>query len=145
MSSEGWAPAGFDGTYEYSTATLFVFWPQAEHAELLSRWPQLADHVGATWDEHRQRIERDCAFVERAGHEVNQLPGNTDDLAAFFAGRGITNPSADDLLSYPDAQAAKLAMTRWPPARTVTCWCGSGRKYKHCCRPHGLGSLDRPA
>ncbi|WP_083822385.1 SEC-C metal-binding domain-containing protein [Saccharopolyspora spinosa] len=30
----------------------------------------------------------------------------------------------------------------WPPARGATCWCGSGRKYQQCCRPHSLGSLD---
>ncbi|MGH3504591.1 MAG: SEC-C metal-binding domain-containing protein [Nocardioidaceae bacterium] len=22
----------------------------------------------------------------------------------------------------------------WPPGRNRACWCGSGRKYKHCCR-----------
>ncbi|MGH3616347.1 MAG: SEC-C metal-binding domain-containing protein [Pseudonocardia sp.] len=32
-------------------------------------------------------------------------------------------------------------MVGWPPARSAPCWCGSGRKYKQCYRPHGLGAL----
>lgn len=142
MGGAGWASAGFDGSHQYSTATLSVFWRQAEHARLLARWPQLADHVGATWDEHRRRIERHCAMVERAGHAVNQLPGNVEDLATFLAERGITDPSADDLLAYPDLRTATAAMTQWPPARTSACWCGTVRKYKQCCRPHSLGTLN---
>ncbi|MFC6581654.1 SEC-C metal-binding domain-containing protein [Planomonospora parontospora] len=26
----------------------------------------------------------------------------------------------------------------WPPERNDPCWCGSGRKYKQCCRPRGF-------
>ncbi|MQA61796.1 MAG: hypothetical protein GEU86_09930 [Actinophytocola sp.] len=142
VGGTGWTPTGFDASYQYSTTTLSVYWPRTEHAKLLTLWPQLADQVGATWDEHRQRIERHCAVVERTGHAVNQLPGTVEDLATFLAQRGITDPSADDLLAYPDLRTATVSMTPWPPTRTEACWCGTGRKYKQCCRPHSLGSLD---
>jgi hypothetical protein len=128
-------------TYHYSTTTLSVFWPRAEHAKLIARWPRLAAEVGTTWDEHRQQVERHCAFVTRAGHGVNQTPGNVADLEAFLRDKRVRKPSAEDLLAYPDLRT-QPAMTPWPPARTATCWCGSGRKYKQCCRPHGLGTLD---
>lgn len=133
--------AGRDDTYHHETMTLSVFWPRAEHAKLIARWPHLAAGVGATWDDHRQQIERHCALVTRAGHGVNQTPGNVADLETFLRDKRIRKPSSNDLLAYPDLRT-QPAMVPWPPARTATCWCGSGRKYKQCCRPHGLGTLD---
>ncbi|MGI8309961.1 SEC-C domain-containing protein [Saccharopolyspora hattusasensis] len=136
-----WSPAGRDHTYHYSTMILSVFWPSAEHAKLVARWPHLVAEVGATWDEHRQLVERHCALITRADHGVNQTPGNVADFEAFLRDNGVRKPSAEDLLAYPDLRTGP-AMIPWPPARGATCWCGSGRKYKQCCRPHGLGSLD---
>ncbi|MGH3625458.1 MAG: SEC-C metal-binding domain-containing protein [Sciscionella sp.] len=118
-----------------------VFWPRAEHGKLIAKWPHLAAEVGATWDEHRQQIERHCALVERAGHTVNQVSGDVVGLEAFVKDNGVSTPSAQDLHAYPDLRTQPV-MVRWPPARTAVCWCGSGRKYKQCCRPHGLGTLD---
>ncbi len=137
-----WASVRSDDTYQYSTTTLSVFWPEAEYAKLTTRWPHLSAHVGATWHEHRHQVERHCALVNRAGHAVNQLPGDFGDLEEFLSGRHIANPSSDDLLAYPDLRTVTGDMASWPPARTASCWCGSGRKYKQCCRPHGLGTLD---
>jgi hypothetical protein len=35
----------------------------------------------------------------------------------------------------PDLRTvAPAAMTAWPPERNARCWCGSGAKYKRCCR-----------
>jgi uncharacterized protein YecA (UPF0149 family) len=130
-----------DGTYEYSATVLSVFWPEAEHEKLISRWPHLATEVGATWDEHRRQVERHCAFVEQSGHSVRQFAGDVAGLEAFLQVRRIRKPSGDDLLAYPDMRT-QPTLIHWPPARTAPCWCGSGRKYKQCCRPHGLGSLD---
>ena len=130
-----------DDVYHYEATTLSVFWPRVEHEKLLARWPHLAMVVGATWDEHRQRHERHCAYVTRAGLGVNQTSGNVADLEAFLRDKRVRKPSAEDLLAYPDLRT-QPAMTAWPPARTTACWCGSGRKYKQCCRPHGLGTLD---
>lgn len=142
MSSETtWSPAGRDATYHYSATTLSVFWPPAEHEKLIARWPHLTADVGATWDEHRQLVERHSALVSREGHGVNQTAGNVADLEAFLRDKRVRKPSSEDLLAYPDMRTQPV-MTSWPPARTAACWCGSGRKYKQCCRPHGLGTLD---
>jgi uncharacterized protein YecA (UPF0149 family) len=97
--------------------------------------------VGATWDEHRQQVERHCALVEQSGHSVRQFSGDVSGLEAFLKDRRVRKPSAEDLLAYPDMRT-QPTLIRWPPTRTAPCWCGSGRKYKQCCRPHGLGSLD---
>ncbi|HEU0088638.1 MAG TPA: SEC-C domain-containing protein [Pseudonocardiaceae bacterium] len=141
VNDASWGPLGADGTYQYSATTLVVFWPQAEHGKLIARWPHLAAEVEATWDEHRQQIERHCALIARAGPTVNQVAGDVFGLEAFLKDRRVTEPSAQDLLAYPDLRT-QPAMVSWPPARTAPCWCGSGRKYKQCCRPHSLGTLD---
>jgi len=136
-----WSPVAADDTYQYSATTLTVFWPQAEHGKLIARWPDLVAQVGATWDEHRRQTERHCALVQRAGHTVKQTAGDVSDLTAFLQDRRVTEPSSQDLLAYPDLRTHP-AMVSWPPARTAPCWCGSARKYKQCCRPHSLGTLD---
>jgi len=142
MSGAAWTPVGSDETYQYSLTTLSVFWPEPEHRKVIARWPHLSAHLGLTWDEHRRQTERHRALVARAGHKVNQLPGNLSGFEVFLADKSVTKPSVDDLLAYPDLRTVTTAMVPWPPARTAACWCGSGRKYKKCCRPHGLGTLD---
>jgi hypothetical protein len=140
-SDTTWSPAGRDATHHYSTTTLSTFWPKAEHEKLLARWPHLAAEVGATWDEHRRQHERHCVLVTQAGHGVNQTAGDVAGFEDFLRERNVRKPSSDDLFAYPDLRS-QPRMTVWPPARTSPCWCGSGRKYKVCCRPHGLGTLD---
>lgn len=142
MRSAAWSPAGFDGSYRYDVTTLSVFWPEPQYHAVIARWPQLTEHLGATWDEHRQRTERHCALVDREGLGVNQLPADVNDFEAFLAGRGVTTPGEDDLLAYPNLRDVTTEMVPWPPDRTAPCWCGSRRKYKQCCRRYGLGTLD---
>jgi hypothetical protein len=136
-----WGRVGADDRYHYSATVLSVFWPETEHRKLLARWPHLAAAVGTNWDEHRRLVERHCELISRAGHRISQTPGDLCDLEAFLQDKHINDPTSDDLLDYPDLRT-RPTMLPWPPARTAACWCGSGRKYKQCCRPHGLGTLD---
>lgn len=140
--SAAWSPAGSRNGYRYDVTTLSVFWPEPQYQAVTARWPHLVEHLGATWDEHRQRIERHCALVSREGAGVNQLPADVHDFEAFLAGRRVARPGEDDLFAYPDLRDVTTAMVPWPPDRTAPCWCGSGRKYKQCCRRYGLGTLD---
>ena len=135
-------PGQVDRDYVYTYSALSVFWPEAEFHALIARWPHLADHLGATWDEHRRRVERHCALCERNGLRVEQLPADVPGFEALLADLGVTSPKKDDLLAHPDLRSVTTATLAWPPARTAACWCGSGRKYKQCCRRHGLGELD---
>ncbi|MFC7276054.1 SEC-C metal-binding domain-containing protein [Paractinoplanes rhizophilus] len=110
---------------------------------MVTRWPHLAaEVVGAPWAEHRRQVEQNCAYADRQGFAVNLVPGNLPDFEIFLEHRGITTPSADDLRAYPDVRDAEAVMVAWPPNRSASCWCGSGRRYKQCYRPHGLGSLS---
>jgi hypothetical protein len=95
--------------------TLSVFWPEAQYQAVIARWPHLTEHLGATWNEHRQRTERPCALVDREGLRVNQLPADVADFKAFLAGRSVTTPDEDDLRAYPDLRDVSVG------------WC-SGRR-----------------
>lgn len=89
---------------------------------------------------HRYTMTTLSTFWPKAEHE--KLLARWPRLAAeFLRERKVRKPSSDDLLAYPDLRS-QPRMTSWPPARTSPCWCGSGRKYKVCCRPHGHGTLD---
>jgi hypothetical protein len=140
-NSANWSPAGTDGEYRYSASILAVVWSEAEHAKLIARWPHLSDEVGANWDDHRKRVERLCVFAVGEGHTVSQTTGTVAGFEEFLQDKRVEKPSPDDLLSYPDLRTDPI-LVDWPPLRTAPCWCGSGRKYKQCCRPHGLGTPD---
>jgi uncharacterized protein YecA (UPF0149 family) len=142
MSDAGWSPLGNDGAHRYESAALSVYWPEAEFGILIARWPVLTAEVGATWDEHRQLVERHCSAVERAGLPVQQLPGDVKGFADHLTALEVATPGKDELDAYPDLRTVTKPLVSWPPARTAPCWCGSRRKYKQCCRRHGLGTLD---
>ena len=99
-----------DPDYVYTYSALSVFWPESEFHALIARWPQLADHLGASWDEHRRRVERHCALCERGGLRVELLPADVPGFAAFLADRGVTSPEKDDLLAHPDLRSVTTAM-----------------------------------
>ncbi len=63
------------------------------------------------------------------------MAGDAAALGKHLAAEGVAQPADRDLATYPDLRAvAPAAMTPWPPQRNARCWCGSGAKYKRCCR-----------
>ncbi len=126
MKDASWTPVGADDAYQYSVAALSVFWPEAEHRKLIARWPWLAAEMGATWDEHRQQVERHCALIARAGHAVNHVSGDVSGLEAFLQDRRVTDPSPQDLHSSPTkvtpvVRCASSQMTRSNLGKPACC------------------------
>ncbi|GGL95982.1 MULTISPECIES: SEC-C domain-containing protein [Micromonospora] len=113
-----------------------LYWPRNEFNGLLLRWPQLADQLGGTWDEHRTGVERE--LVALAGEGVPGLalvPGSAEAYAGFVTA-GDRDPADEDTLDdYADGLADQADAVSWPPGRNEPCWCGSGSKYKKCCLP----------
>ncbi|SDS39263.1 SEC-C domain-containing protein [Actinoplanes derwentensis] len=107
-----------------------LFWPEAEFATVVTRWPALTGTYGATWDEHRARLEQ---RLTRQGGTPSLLPGVADDLARFAGIGGTADANARN--GYARSLAAGTGLIAWPPARNDACWCGSGAKYKKCCLP----------
>src|SRR5205807_488671 len=78
---------GADAPGEDTTHGL-LFWPEQDFAELLRRWPALAEPYAATWDEHRAGVEGELVFVSETGAHATLLAASLDGHVAFAAGRG---------------------------------------------------------
>jgi tetratricopeptide (TPR) repeat protein len=107
-----------------------VFWPRHEFDRLIAQWPALTDPYGATWDEHRARLEREMLRLAGSGRTL--LPGSVDGLVRFAGTDGEPGDPATRA-GYVRQLAAGPGQLTWPPERNEACWCGSGSKYKKCC------------
>lgn len=113
------------------------FWPQAEFEQLLTRWPDVAEEWGSTWEEHRQSLEHELQAWDETGLSgLEILVGSVDELVTYAAAEGKDAADVEVQYAYfedlPDGREVP-----WPPARNGPCWCGSGAKYKKCCLPRG--------
>ena len=107
-----------------------LLWPKDDHRQAVATWPMLKDELGADWDEHRTSVERALARAEDPTYGVA-------DYRAFAARTRGLPPIGTTLSAY--LRSLPVAGT-WPPVRGAACWCGSGQRYKHCCRPRRLGT-----
>lgn len=116
-----------------------LFWPQAEFGKLVSKWPALTEAYGATWDEHRARLERELVRLAGAGRtELVVFPATVGGLSAQ-AGIDADPAAVETRAGYAAKLATGTARISWPPERNGACWCGSGLKYKKCCLPRSRG------
>ncbi|WP_229070958.1 SEC-C metal-binding domain-containing protein [Actinoplanes sp. DH11] len=116
-------------------ATDLLFWPQAEFGRLVERWPALTEAYGATWDEHRARLETELVRLTGTGRSnLAVLPATVDGLVAF-AGSDGDPADPQTRTGYAQRPGATTGQIGWPPERNGACWCGSGNKYKKCCLP----------
>ena len=100
-----------------------LFFPRAEFDQVIAEWPALAEVYGGDWDEHRARLERELVRLAGAGRTgLTLLRGS----AAGLKGQ------EGDRAAYAKQLTGEVP---WPPERNAPCWCGSGSKYKKCCRP----------
>lgn len=111
-----------------------LFWPRAEHERLVREWPALGEAVGADWDGHRTLLER---LLTSAADEGEVAVLAVADVESFAALAGDA-PSGTALDEFATRRAGSLPTIAWPPERNAACWCGSGQKYKRCCRPRGF-------
>ncbi|HEX2133022.1 MAG TPA: SEC-C metal-binding domain-containing protein [Actinophytocola sp.] len=105
-----------------------LFWPRSDHARAVATWPTLKDDLRADWDDHRTAVERALARAQDPTYGV----ADYDTFAART--RGLP-PIGTTLSGY--LRSLPVAGT-WPPDLSAACWCGSGQRYKRCCRPRGL-------
>ncbi|GIF15442.1 SEC-C domain-containing protein [Actinoplanes teichomyceticus] len=117
-----------------------LFWPEAELAALLARWPGQAETYGSDWDEHRAGLERTLAGWSGSGVvRLGLFVGSVDGLLAFAAEEGVDPADPQAHLEYADVVGETAGAVEWPPQRNAPCWCGSGVKYKKCCLPRSRG------
>jgi tetratricopeptide (TPR) repeat protein len=120
-----------------------LFWPEAEFAELLRRWPYQTETFTRSWDAHRTMVETELQAWSESGHTgLSVIPGTVADLVALIEREGVTVVDEDVQLDYLDELVeSDVPDVVWPPPRNGPCWCGSGAKYKKCCllRPRLAG------
>ena len=121
---------------ELRTPLAVLYWPADEFARLLECWPTLAEIHGGSWDEHRRNVERQLVLEQEAGRaRLATCAGTIDDFVEFTGGDEF-DPCDDRLhQDYAEHVVAHRPKQVWPPGRNESCWCGSGSKYKKCCRP----------
>jgi tetratricopeptide (TPR) repeat protein len=116
-----------------------LFWPRAEFDRMVAQWPALAEPYGATWDEHRARLERELVRLTGLGRTgLVLLPGSVAGLTGH-AGPDGDPADARSRAGYAGRLATGTGRIGWPPERNGPCWCGSGSKYKKCCLPRSRG------
>lgn len=127
------APTGGKRVVHLSLA----WFPAAEWAGAVERWPDLLDDLPRDHDAYSRRIEARVKWIARVvpGQPVAIAPMTVEGLVTHAA-LGDRDPGSGEARS---AYAAELSRSgkvlRWPPGRNERCWCGSGRKYKACCGP----------
>ena len=117
-----------------------LFWPEQDYRRLLESWPEIGGWLGRDWDEHRTLVERELnALVDHVGRLV-LTRGDYPEYASFVDGHGAEALDPDGMRDYAATSRHAMEHIPWPPERNAACWCGSGQKYKKCCRTRGLAA-----
>ncbi|MQA61797.1 MAG: hypothetical protein GEU86_09935 [Actinophytocola sp.] len=121
-------------------AMAFAWFSRDDYPRAVARWPELVDTWGVTdYPGYCAALEGHLAtFAATAGRSPRIAPIELPEYEAWCADSDRDPADSGSRASY----AAELARTGrampWPPARNAPCWCGSGRKYKRCCRAAAL-------
>ncbi|WP_419995045.1 SEC-C domain-containing protein [Streptomyces boninensis] len=114
--------------------TCALFWPEAEFAQLISRWPAAADAYGTDHRDHTRRVEGMLSKLADDGAvHLGVAHGTMADIDAYLSGEDASPEDRSTRAAYAADLAARGQAHPWPPPRNSPCWCGSGRKYKKCC------------
>ncbi|MFI1989929.1 SEC-C domain-containing protein [Actinoplanes sp. NPDC020271] len=118
------------------TGQALLYWPEAELAQILQRWPERSDIYGPDWLDHRTNVERNLARWSSSGVvHIALLPGSFEGLLAFAAAEQLDPANPETHADYAEELGETVAGVEWPPQRNAPCWCASGVKYKKCCLP----------
>jgi hypothetical protein len=112
-----------------------AWFPPAQFAEALRRWPHLRDRWGTDqYPVYARVVQGELLDAARMlGERPVLAPINVDELVSYATGIGA-DPADSTARTMFAADLARRELVRaWPPTRNEPCWCGSGRKYKKCC------------
>jgi hypothetical protein len=110
-----------------------LYWPPAEFARLLERWPAMAQDYGDQHADHRALLEQRLHELAASHSRVSVAAATVDEYLAF-AERDGEDPAHGATRAGFAAHLGFVGRTvAWPPGRNAPCWCGSGTKYKKCC------------
>jgi hypothetical protein len=114
-----------------------LFWQVEELREAAQRWPDVFGGEGSHDTYHATLEGRWRELAQRGVARLTLVPGTADGLARFAEDTGGDPGDSGTRRGYMDQLVAAGIGIAWPPARNGGCWCGSGVKYKKCCRAAG--------
>jgi tetratricopeptide (TPR) repeat protein len=110
-----------------------LFWPRPEIPRAHDRWPQLVQHADIdTIVRDRELGNRELS--EAGISRMTMVPLTVAKLTEFAARTGADPEDGTTRRACLDEIANEGGGISWPPSRNAPCWCGSGAKYKKCCR-----------
>lgn len=115
-----------------------VLWFTSEAlADAVTRWPHLADGWSdgdhSAYTKSIESILHDLRETGMANLAVFPVH-DVDDLVDWCASEGLDATTGEARSRYAAERSRQGLTVAWPPARNDLCWCGSGVKYKRCCR-----------
>lgn len=121
-----------------SLVLALAWFPASDYPEALAKWPQLATEGAARGGKdhaaYNRALERTLRDYTDAGvHQLLIAPIRIGPFLAWCADRGKDPADARAGYCADLARRQDPSLIAWPPGRNARCWCGSGRKYKHCC------------
>ncbi len=117
---------------------LSVAWfPAGEWATAVERWPHLLDALPRDHATYSREIEARVKQIAQAvpGRPLHVSPLTVDGLVADAEAHGEDPGTAEARSAFAAEVLRTGGAIGWPPMRNQACWCGSARKYKHCCGP----------
>jgi hypothetical protein len=118
-------------------ASVGVAWfPPGEYERALRTWESFAeDYEHGSYAAYCARLERLLHELRAAGTaRLSLAPIAIDRYLAWCADQGCDPADSDSRAAYARVLLGDGVTQPWAPGRNDPCWCGSGRKYKKCCR-----------
>lgn len=112
-----------------------LWWPLDEYGWLVSQLPETTSFLGATWRDHVARAESAMRIASHSQDGPIQLvPASIAFYTDYIRWRGTDPRSAATMTGFAAYLTHGLPHPRWPPKDRKPCWCGSGHRYRDCCR-----------
>jgi len=116
-------------------ATSLAWFPAEDYDEAIKRWSSLAeDWADCPHDEYCRRLQAELLRLSSHGVPMRGVaPIRLDDYLPWCNNERLDPESSGTRAHYAAELTRRGEAISWPPGRNDPCWCGSGRKYKHCC------------
>jgi hypothetical protein len=121
-----------------------AWFPAKEYERALELWPKFANadesapyaaycaHSARMASEHLELVLRELRG--RGAPRLALVPIAIDDYLPWCASHGRNPDEPDSRADFANELTQQEYVPSWPPRRNQPCWCGTGRKYKQCCR-----------
>jgi hypothetical protein len=114
-----------------------LWWPDAEYQRLVTQVPDVRNVIGATWQQHRAKVESTLRAFRRLQPDhraaLSLVRAEFRAYVRFLEQAGSDPRLAEPMTAFTGLAAEQQKPFRWPPRGFDRCWCGSGRRYSRCC------------